>query len=115
LPHTAALRFGQAAQQWGLKLDAENALSGTLYNRANWDNMTGLIRTPLDPANYYTKLTLLRMHDVVDNPVGREKVTDLINRINSEPRPLIPGFQLTTPGQLHSRFAPPIGRNIPAP
>jgi beta-amylase len=83
LPHTAAVRFGQAAQTWGLEVDGENALSGTLYSGSNWDSMTGLIKTPLDPSNYYSKLTLLRMHDVVDNPVGRDKVSDLLARIHS--------------------------------
>ncbi|WP_421022069.1 hypothetical protein, partial [Klebsiella pneumoniae] len=75
LPHTAATRFGQAARKLGLSLKGENALSGTLYNGYDWDLMDDEVITPLNPGRYYSGLTLLRLHDVVDNPIGREKVT----------------------------------------
>lgn len=83
LPHTAATRFGIAAKLWGLMLRGENALSGTLYNGADWDLMDDQVITSLRPEKFYYGLTLLRLHDVVDNPVGRQKVSDLIRAIHA--------------------------------
>jgi beta-amylase len=83
LPHTAATRFGIAAKQWGLMLRGENALSGTLYNGADWDLMDNQVITSLQPERFYNGLTLLRLHDVVDNPVGRQHVSDLIRAIHA--------------------------------
>jgi hypothetical protein len=88
LPHTAATRFGLAATTMGLSLKGENALSGTLYNGYDWDLMDGEVRTPLQPGRYYSGLTILRLHDIVDNPVGRDKITHLIDAIHSQPTPL---------------------------
>jgi hypothetical protein len=88
LPHTAAARFGQAATRMGLSLKGENALSGTLYNGYDWDLMDGAVRTPVQPGRYYTGLTILRLHDIVDNPVARDKITNLIDAIHSAPAPL---------------------------
>jgi beta-amylase len=113
LPHTAAIRFGQAAHAWGLPVDAENALSGTLYSGSNWDLMTGLLKTALDPENYYSKLTLLRMHDVVDNPVGREKVENLMNRIHAPVTntTTVPTFKMPLP-VYHVESTPPVAVNL---
>ena len=84
LPHTAATRFGIAAKRMGLLLRGENALSGTLYNGADWDLMDDQVVTSLQPGRFYNGLTLLRLHDVVDNPVAREKVSGLIKAIHAD-------------------------------
>jgi beta-amylase len=99
LPHTAATRFGQAANALGLSLKGENALSGTLYNGYDWDLMDNEVRTPESPGRYYSGLTILRLHDIVDNPVGRDKITNLINAIHSQPAPISPAVinSLTQP------------------
>jgi beta-amylase len=90
LPHTAATRFGQAANALGLSLKGENALSGTLYNAYDWDLMDNEVKTPASPGRYYSGLTILRLHDIVDNPVGRDKITNLIQAIHSQPAPISP-------------------------
>jgi beta-amylase len=98
LPHTAATRFGQAAQRVGLRLRGENALSESLTNGNDWDLMDSKVRTPLNPTGYYDDgLTLLRINNVVDNPVARAKVSALISDIHAKTNVEITTRPITRP------------------
>ncbi len=82
-PHTLALSVGQEARRLKLTINGENALSGTLSDAGAWDNMRSLMQVPGEKNGYYTGLTLLRIGDVVDNPVARAKLSEIISAVNS--------------------------------
>jgi beta-amylase len=82
LPHTLATWFGQEAERQGLWLKGENALNGNLSDPAAWDRMRSLLDLP-EQDGYYHGVTFLRMGDVVNNPVARAKISELVNAVHS--------------------------------
>lgn len=82
LPHTLAKWVGQEAQRQNMELKGENALSFTLHDPAAWDRMRSLLILP-DQQGYYSGLTLLRMGDIVNDPLARAKLSEIINAVNS--------------------------------
>ncbi|MFN8554030.1 MAG: family 14 glycosylhydrolase [Candidatus Obscuribacterales bacterium] len=90
LPHTLATWFGQEAERQGLWLKGENALNGTLSDPAAWDRMASLLDLPKQDG-YFHGVTFLRMGDVVNNPLARAKMSELVNAVNSV-QPVQPSF-----------------------
>jgi beta-amylase len=84
LPHTLATWVGQAAEDMGLWLKGENALSGALYNNFDWDLMDNLLDLPNQFNGTYHGLTFLRLGDVVDNPVARAKINQIMQAIRED-------------------------------
>jgi hypothetical protein len=84
LPHTLATWFGEAAENKGLWLKGENALSGALYNNYDWDLMDHLLDLPNQFNGTYHGLTFLRLGDIIDNPVAREKITQIMQAIRED-------------------------------
>lgn len=90
LPHTLATWFGQEAERQGLWLKGENALNGTLGDAAAWDRMGSLLDLPKQDG-YFHGVTFLRMGDVVNNPIARAKMSELVNAVHSV-QPIQPSF-----------------------
>jgi hypothetical protein len=90
LPHTLATWFGQEAERQGLWLKGENALNGNLSDAAAWDRMGSLLDLPKQDG-YYHGVTFLRMGDVVNNPIARAKMSELVNAVHSV-QPIQPSF-----------------------
>jgi beta-amylase len=90
LPHTLATWFGQEAERQGLWLKGENALNGTLSDPAAWDRMSSLLDLPKQDG-YFHGVTFLRMGDVVNNPIARAKMSELVNAVHSV-QPIQPSF-----------------------
>lgn len=82
LPHTLSKWVGQEAQRQGLKLHGENALAGNIGNAQSWDLTRSLLDLPNQPG-YFSAVTLLRMGDVVNNPVARAKLAEIMSAIRS--------------------------------
>lgn len=95
LPQTLAVWVGQEAQRQKLELRGENALSFTLSDANSWNRMSRLLNLP-DQPGYYSGLTLLRMGDVVNDPIARAKVSEIINAVHSI-RPAAPIAAPTPP------------------
>jgi beta-amylase len=68
--------FGDLAKDKGITLKGENALAGGLYNDNGWQNMAYAINN-----HYYSGVTLLRMHDVVEN---YSKLINFMNEIGAD-------------------------------
>jgi beta-amylase len=84
MPHTLATWVGQAAENMGLWLKGENALSGALYNNFDWDLMDNLLDLPNQFNGTYHGLTFLRLGDVVDNQVARAKIEQIMQAIRED-------------------------------
>lgn len=89
IPHTLATWVGQEAKRLHVPLNGENALSFTLQDAASWDRMHSLLILPTQPNGYYSSLMLLRMGDVVNDPIARAKVSEIINAVRSIPKPAV--------------------------
>ncbi|MBS1954258.1 MAG: family 14 glycosylhydrolase [Cyanobacteria bacterium SZAS-4] len=90
LPHTLATWFGQEAERQGLWLKGENALNGNLSDAEAWNRMGSLLDLPKQDG-YYHGVTFLRMGDVVNNPIARAKMSELVNAVHSV-QPMQPSF-----------------------
>jgi hypothetical protein len=75
MPHSLASWAGQEAERQGLWLKGENALNGNLYNDNSWTLMRSFLNFP-GQHGYYHGLTFLRMGDVVNNNVARNRITE---------------------------------------
>lgn len=84
LPHSLATWFGQEAERQGLWTKGENALNGNLYNANSWDLMRSLVDLPTQDDPYHG-MTFLRMGDVVDSPVARAKLSEMVHAVHSIP------------------------------
>jgi len=82
LAHTLASWFGFEAKKQGLFLKGENALNGNLHNNNGWDNIDGLMPMP-GGSGIYHGVTLLRMEDVVNDPLARARISQLIAGVKS--------------------------------
>ncbi len=82
LPHTLATWFGQEAERQGLWLKGENALNGNLSDPAAWDRMASFFDLPQQDG-YYHGAAFLRMSDVVNNPLARAKMSELVTAVHS--------------------------------
>jgi len=78
MPHSLATWAGIEAERQGLWLKGENALNGNLGNNYSWDLMRGFLTLP-NQHGYYHGLTFLRMSDIVNNDVARNRVSQLHN------------------------------------
>jgi hypothetical protein len=87
LPHTLATWLGEEGHRQGLSLNGENALASNLGSNQAWDNISQLLNLPGSPGNYHG-ITLLRMSDVLNDPVARARVSEIINAIRSIKPPL---------------------------
>lgn len=75
MPNSLATWAGQEAERQGLWLKGENALNGNLYNDYSWTLMRSFLNFP-GQHGYYHGLTFLRMADVVNNNVARNRITE---------------------------------------
>lgn len=84
LPQSLAKWVGQEAHRQRLWLRAENALAGNLASNHSWDLMKSHLDLPSNDGAYHG-VTLLRMGDVVNNGVARNRVAEIMNEINNKP------------------------------
>jgi len=87
LPYALATWVGQEAVRNGLTLKGENALSWNLHDHASWDRMRSFVSLPGNQNGYYHGLTLLRMSDVLNSDVGRNRLTEMIQAIKASQPP----------------------------
>jgi beta-amylase len=86
MPNSLAKWFGIEARRQGMIVRGENALAGNLGSANNWNLMHSLLDLPNQPG-YYNGMTFLRMSDVVNNPVARAELAEIIYAIRSiEPK-----------------------------
>jgi hypothetical protein len=83
MPYALATWVGQEAVRQGLTLKGENALSWNLHDHASWDRMRSFIDLPGNQNGYYHGLTLLRMGDVLNSEVGRQRLAEMIQAIKA--------------------------------
>jgi len=70
---------GAAAQRMGLRLKGENAGARGLYDDVGWDRMESAISD-----GGYVGVTLLRLgHVTTENPLGKQRYTQLIRKFNN--------------------------------
>ncbi|MCC7530923.1 MAG: family 14 glycosylhydrolase [Candidatus Melainabacteria bacterium] len=83
LPHTLATWVGKEANQQGLKIKGENALAGTLYDKAAWERMASLLKGWGDKPGdgHYDGLTFLRMNDVLASEVAQQQFAAILARV----------------------------------
>lgn len=84
LPQSLAKWVGQEAHRQGLWLRAENALAGNLGSNHSWDLMKSHLDLPSNDGAYHG-VTLLRIGDVVNNGIARNRVAEIMNEMNSKP------------------------------
>ncbi|MBA3993586.1 MAG: hypothetical protein C0469_08670 [Cyanobacteria bacterium DS2.3.42] len=83
LPNTLAKWVGHEANRQGLTIKGENALSGTLYDKAAWERMASLLKGWGDKPGdgYYDGLTFLRMNDVLASEVAQQQFAAILARV----------------------------------
>jgi beta-amylase len=69
--------IAKEAERMGVTIKGENALSGSLATGHAWDNLVEAIE-----KGTYQGITVLRMNDVVSNPVAREKFEKVAQRVH---------------------------------
>jgi beta-amylase len=89
LAHTLASWFGIEANKQGLDVKGENALNGNLHNNNGWDNIDGLMPMPGGNGIYHG-VTLLRMEDVVNDPLARARLAQLVAGVKSVKPAVVP-------------------------
>lgn len=90
LPNSLAKWVGKEANNQGLIIKGENALAGTLYDKAAWERMARLLKGWGDNPNdgFYNGLTFLRMSDVLASEVAQQQFAEILARVRpatSEP------------------------------
>ncbi len=83
LPNSLAKWVGHEANLQGLTIKGENALSGTLYDKAAWERMASLLKGWGDKPNegLYDGLTFLRMNDVLASEVAQQQFSAILGRV----------------------------------
>lgn len=83
LPNSLAKWVGHEANRQGLLLKGENALAGTLYDKAAWERMASLLKGWGDKPGegYYDGLTFLRMNDVLASEVAQQQFGAILARV----------------------------------
>ncbi len=89
LPHSLATWVGQEANRQGLSIKGENALAGTLYDKAAWERMASLLKGWGSNGNdgYYDGLTFLRMSDVLASDIAREQFAAILAHVRPQAEP----------------------------
>jgi beta-amylase len=66
---------GAEAKRQNVSIKGENALAGPMGNDSAWDNIVDALTW-----SHYSGITILRLQQVVDNPVGKRRFQDLVSR-----------------------------------